>query len=86
MDLLTVVTHELGHILGLDHGGSFMDADLDAGERLVGELVFDELTGELVPSDGNGSKPRVDTALDLKSQDDDNVAGTLVNEDWIVEV
>jgi hypothetical protein len=40
MDLLSVVTHELGHVLGYDHlidssEVSIMDTTLDAGERLL---------------------------------------------------
>ncbi|MEJ2131223.1 MAG: hypothetical protein P8Y95_06285 [Gammaproteobacteria bacterium] len=37
MDLLTAVTHELGHVLGLGHDSAlpFMAEDLDTGRRLA---------------------------------------------------
>src|SRR5262249_3125005 len=36
MDLLTVVTHELGHVLGFEHGATgVMEANLSAGVRLL---------------------------------------------------
>jgi predicted Zn-dependent protease len=39
MDLLTVVLHELGHVLGLGHGdeGTLMDDTLSVGTRRVWE-------------------------------------------------
>ncbi|MBI4292469.1 MAG: LEPR-XLL domain-containing protein [Betaproteobacteria bacterium] len=42
MDLLTVVTHELGHVMGIDHdagGLAVMDDDLEAGARYLLEGV-----------------------------------------------
>ena len=33
IDLLSVVLHELGHVLGFDHGSSFMDDTLASGTR-----------------------------------------------------
>jgi hypothetical protein len=44
MDLVTVVTHELGHVLGFEHnsGQDVMGADLEVGVSYVGErLSFD---------------------------------------------
>jgi uncharacterized delta-60 repeat protein len=35
MDLLTVLTHEVGHLLGQDHGEGVMDETLSAGTRLM---------------------------------------------------
>jgi len=34
MDLLTVLMHEMGHVLGLDHDDGVMQETLDAGTRL----------------------------------------------------
>jgi hypothetical protein len=73
------VTHELGHILGLDHGVSFMAPDLDAGERLVGELVFDDATGSFH-----------DPTLTTETQPEEAVStepvAVLDDEDWIIEI
>jgi len=50
MDLLTVVTHELGHVLGFDDvnpdTGGLMSATLDEGERLLTEDGMGSRIGE----------------------------------------
>jgi len=50
MDLLTVVRHELGHVLGLDDitagsASTIMDDRLEAGERVRLSAVTSELSG-----------------------------------------
>jgi hypothetical protein len=51
MDLLTVVMHELGHVVGYGNGGSgVMSETLSAGTRLVSDLSI-VATGTLIPQD-----------------------------------
>ncbi|MEO0465131.1 MAG: hypothetical protein AAF216_01205 [Pseudomonadota bacterium] len=58
MDLLSTLSHELGHALGYDHIEGFdpshvMNETLDAGTRFdePATLVFDEVSGEFVDPD-----------------------------------
>jgi hypothetical protein len=56
MDLLTVVTHELGHVLGFEHdttGG--LEAALAPGTRLVPEALTSTGTGVVLATPPDGS-------------------------------
>jgi hypothetical protein len=44
MDLLTVLAHELGHIIGREHDHDAMSSTLDAGVRLLPGSVTDHQT------------------------------------------
>ena len=59
IDLLTVIEHELGHILGFDHVKTgLMKDDLQAGERkLVAEHFIDTSKGNSVDLSGNSHSP-----------------------------
>jgi hypothetical protein len=60
MDLLTVLMHEIGHILNYDHsdGNGLMDTTLDVSERIV--PVFEERDN----GNGNGAKGKQTLVFD----------------------
>jgi len=68
MDLLSVVEHELGHVLGWSHtSDGLMAPTLDAGERVVGEssTPTSEPTWTASPTNGNGHHDREYSSLGL---------------------
>jgi len=68
MDLLSVVEHELGHVLGWSHtSDGLMAPTLDAGERVVGEssTPASEPTWTASPTNGNGHHDREYSSLGL---------------------
>jgi Ca2+-binding RTX toxin-like protein len=93
MDLLSVVMHELGHLIGLDHdAGGFMADTLEAGVRLapptygaaktpVGNaqvFIFDEETAQLVERDEARALSNLGNGQSKFAPDDDD--------DWLLEV
>jgi hypothetical protein len=68
MDLLSVVTHELGHVLGWAHtGDGIMAPTLDAGERVLTDssTAASEPTWTAAPTNGNGHHDREYSSLGL---------------------
>ena len=78
MDLLSVLLHEIGHIVGFDHDDALavMAPSLAVGTRVVEtELVFDGDSGTLTSTE----EPSLDYIV-LTDEDDGAPAGALI--DW----
>jgi len=90
IDLMTVVTHELGHILGIVHDETaLMDSSLQAGTRELSTEVTESAAGEvvenldsyniLVTSATDWSEPSVSKSAQQNMPDSVNSNGTIGN-------
>ena len=79
IDLLSVLLHEYGHAMGLEHdsGLAFMAEELGVGERfdVSGDdtvMVFDEDSGEFVPGDDGSADDDLLLLYEAAIDDDDD--------------